>query len=169
MFGERVGGGGVGGGVEPILRETRKSTANQAKVVMQIQVLGFSFNKRVFRGLESFFSSSRRHFYKWREVLVTQLCLALCNAMDCNLPGFSVHGILQARILEWVVIPFSRGFPTEGLNTGLLHCRQILYHLSHQEISLINVNIFYKRVSSQFSERLMCLLFFCFSLITSAK
>ena len=94
MFGERVGGGGVGGGVEPILRETRKSTANQAKVVMQIQVLGFSFDKRVFRGLESFFSSYRRHFYKWREVLVTQLCLALCNPMDCNPPGFSVHGIL---------------------------------------------------------------------------
>lgn len=45
MFGERVGGGGVRGGVEPILRETRKSTANQAKVVMQIQVLGFSFDK----------------------------------------------------------------------------------------------------------------------------
>ena len=49
-------------------------------------------------------------------------------------PGSSVHGILQARILEWVAIPFSRGiFPTQGLNPGLLHCRQILYRLSHQE------------------------------------
>ena len=47
--------------------------------------------------------------------------------------GCSVHGILQARILEWVAIPFSRGiFPTQVLNLGLLHCRQILYHLSHQ-------------------------------------
>ena len=134
MFGERVGGGGVGGGVEPILRETRKSTANQAKVVMQIQVLGFSFDKRVFRGLESFFSSYRRHFYKWREVLVTQLCLALCNPMDCNPPGSSVRGILQARILEWVTIPFSREiFLTQGSNPSLLHCRGILYHLGHQE------------------------------------
>ena len=38
-----------------------------------------------------------------------QLCLTLCNPMDCSLPGSSVHGILQARILEWVTISFSRG------------------------------------------------------------
>ena len=43
------------------------------------------------------------------KVLVTQLCPALCSPMDCNSPGSSVHGILQTRILEWVVIPFSRG------------------------------------------------------------
>ena len=47
-----------------------------------------------------------------------------------RLPGSSVCGILQARILKWVAIPFSRGiFPTQGLNPSLLHCRQILYHL----------------------------------------
>ena len=40
---------------------------------------------------------------------VTQLCPTLCNPMDCNPPGSSVHGILQARILEWVAISFSRG------------------------------------------------------------
>ena len=46
--------------------------------------------------------------------------------MDCSLPDSSVHGILQARILEWVAIPFSRGiFPTQGSNPHLLHCRQI--------------------------------------------
>ena len=51
--------------------------------------------------------------------------------MDCSPPGSSVHGILQARILEWVTIPFSRGiFSTQGLNVGLLHCRWILYRLS---------------------------------------
>ena len=43
------------------------------------------------------------------KVLVTQLCSTLCDPMDCSLPGSSVHGILQARILEWVAIPFSRG------------------------------------------------------------
>ena len=43
------------------------------------------------------------------KVLVTQLCLAFCDAMDYSPPGSSVHGILQARILEWVAIPFSRG------------------------------------------------------------
>ena len=41
--------------------------------------------------------------------LVAQLCPSLCDAMDCILPGSSVHGILQARILEWVAILFSRG------------------------------------------------------------
>ena len=38
-----------------------------------------------------------------------QLCLTLCNPMDCNVPVSSVHGILQARILEWVAMPSSRG------------------------------------------------------------
>ena len=42
-------------------------------------------------------------------VSVTQSCLTLCDPMDCSPPGFSVHGILQSRILEWVTIPFSRG------------------------------------------------------------
>ena len=41
-------------------------------------------------------------------VLLTQSCLTLCDPIDCSLPGFSVHWISQARILEWVAIPFSR-------------------------------------------------------------
>ena len=66
-------------------------------------------------------------------VLVAQSCPTLCNPMDCSPPGSSVHGILQARVLKWVVIPFSRGSPvrSQGSNPGLLHCRQILYHLRH--------------------------------------
>ena len=43
------------------------------------------------------------------KVLVAQSCPTLCDPRDCSLPGSSVHGILQARILEWVSIPFSRG------------------------------------------------------------
>ena len=43
------------------------------------------------------------------KMLVTQSCPALCNPRDCSLPGSSIHGILQTRMLEWVVIPFSRG------------------------------------------------------------
>ena len=52
--------------------------------------------------------------YKWTsiwrklKVLVTPLCLTVCDPLNCSLPGSSVHGILQARILEWVTIPFSR-------------------------------------------------------------
>ena len=42
-------------------------------------------------------------------VLIVQSCLTLCNPMHCSPPGFSVHDILQARILEWVAISFSRG------------------------------------------------------------
>ena len=42
-------------------------------------------------------------------VLVAQSCLTLCNLTDCVLPGSSVHGSLQARILEWVAIHFSGG------------------------------------------------------------
>ena len=58
--------------------------------------------------------------------------------MDCSLQGSSVHGILQARILEWVAISFSQGiFLTLELNPGLLHCRQILYQLSYKG-SLMN-------------------------------
>ena len=41
-------------------------------------------------------------------VFVAQLCLTLCDSMDCSPPGSSVHGIFQARILEWVAFPFSR-------------------------------------------------------------
>ena len=42
------------------------------------------------------------------KVLVAQSCLTLCSTMDCSLPGSSVHGLLQAKILEWLAIPFSR-------------------------------------------------------------
>ena len=70
---------------------------------------------------------------------VSQLCLTLCSPVDCSLPGSSIHGIFQARILEWVAIIgvgchfLLQGiFPTQGSNPGLLHCRQTLYHLSHQ-------------------------------------
>ena len=50
----------------------------------------------------------------------------LCNPADCSLPGSSVHGILQARILEWVAIPFSR-----ESNLGILHYKWILHCLNH--------------------------------------
>ena len=42
-------------------------------------------------------------------VLVAQLCPILCDPMDCRLPGSSVHEILQARVLQCIAIPFSRG------------------------------------------------------------
>ena len=66
--------------------------------------------------------------------------------MDCSLPGSYVHGLFQARTLEWVAISFSKGSsrprdqtPVTCITNGLLHCRQILYWLSHQE-SLKRIN-----------------------------
>ena len=44
-----------------------------------------------------------------------QLCLTLCNPVDCSLPASSVRGILQARILEWVTIPFLQEAPVQTL------------------------------------------------------
>ena len=67
------------------------------------------------------------------ELFIAQSCPTLCDAMDYSPTGSSVHGILQARILKWVAMPFSRGiFQIQGSNRGLLHYKQILYHLSHQ-------------------------------------
>ena len=65
-------------------------------------------------------------------VLVIQSCLTLCNSMDCSQPASSVHGILQARILDWVTISISRG---SSWPRGLLLCRQIHYHLSLPSVS----------------------------------
>ena len=73
-------------------------------------------------------------------MLVTQSSLTLCNPVDCSPSGSSVHGILWARILESAAIPFSKGiFQAQGLNLSLPHCRQILYHLSHQETHMYTI------------------------------
>ena len=56
-----------------------------------------------------FTTFSVAYIYIFIKCEVAQLCLTLCDPMDCSLPGSSVHGILQARILEWVAISFSRG------------------------------------------------------------
>ena len=65
-------------------------------------------------------------------------CPTCCDPLDCGPPGFSVCGISQTGILEWVAISFSSGSSQQGLNPGLLHCMQILDQLSHQG-SLINL------------------------------
>ena len=64
-----------------------------------------------------------------------QLCLTPCNPMDWGLPGSSVHGILQARILEWVAMPSSRASsqPKDQTRISYISCvgRQVLYHQHH--------------------------------------
>ena len=61
---------------------------------------------------------------------VTQSCPILCDPMDYNLLGSSVHGILQARVLELVAISFSGDLSDSEIKPG--SCRKMLYHLSHQ-------------------------------------
>ena len=66
---------------------------------------------------------------------IAQLCPTLCDPMDCSPPGSSVHGILQARILKWVAKASSiaSSWPRDQTHVclHLLHCRRILYPLSH--------------------------------------
>ena len=72
---------------------------------------------------------------------VAQLCPTLCDPMNCSPPGSSVHEIFQAKHTGVCCHFLLQGiFPTQGLNPGLLHCRQILYQLSYKG-SPINVNI----------------------------
>ena len=65
-------------------------------------------------------------------VLVTQSCLTLCDPMDCSPPDSSVHGILQARIVRWIAISFSRGSsqPMDRTHVSYISCTGIgfLYH-----------------------------------------
>ena len=67
-----------------------------------------------------------------KHVKVSQLCLTLCDLMDCNLLGSSVHGILQARILESAAMPSSRGSSQCGDRThisyGPCNSRWVLYY-----------------------------------------
>ena len=73
---------------------------------------------------------------RWVSGLMCQILshsvVSVCNPMDCSLPGSSVHGILQARILEWVAISYSKGSsrPRDWTCVSCVPCigRQILYH-----------------------------------------
>ena len=54
------------------------------------------------------------------KILITPSCLTLCNLMDCSPLGSPVHGILEARILEWVVFPSQGDLPNSGIKPGSL-------------------------------------------------
>ena len=74
------------------------------------------------------------YFSPWCWRSVAKSCLTLCDPMDCNPPGSSVHGIFQAKTLRWVAISLQGIFPTQGLNPcllGLLHWQEVSSPLSH--------------------------------------
>ena len=65
--------------------------------------------------------------------LFAQLCPTLCDPMDCNTPGFSIHENSPGKNTGVGCDAFLQGiFPTQGSNQGLPHCKQIFYWLSHQ-------------------------------------
>ena len=65
--------------------------------------------------------------------LVSRLCLTLCHPMDCSRPGYSAHGILQTRILEWAAISFSRQSSRFRVDLGPPALQVVSLPLSHQE------------------------------------
>ena len=73
-------------------------------------------------------------------MLVAQSCLTLCDPTDCSPPGSFVHGILQARTLEWVAIPFSRG-SSQRRDQTQVSCigRLFLHHPSHRGRRVIDL------------------------------
>ena len=81
---------------------------------------------------------------------VTQSCPTLCDPRDCSLPGSSVHGIFQARILEWVVISFSRSSQPRDRTHASCIGAQILYCWAtreawHQHYLYLNFPIVHKK------------------------
>ena len=83
-------------------------------------------------------------FYQYKDIyysklchLVAKLCLTLCNPMDCSLPGSSVLGILQAKLLEWVAIPVSKGCSQPRNQTWIFRVsctgKRIFYHWSTRD------------------------------------
>ena len=89
---------------------------------------------------------SNQHGKKYVLCLVTQLCPTLCGPMYCRPPGSSVHGDSSGQNTGVGCHALLQGiFLTQGSNPGLPHCRQILYHLSHQGSPEENI-IYPKRI-----------------------
>ena len=87
------------------------------------------------RGRQPVYNSAGRRLElkrRWRDLMCARSCLTLRDPMDCSPPDFSVHGIFQARMLEWVVTSFSKGSspPRDQTIVSCVSCngRQILYH-----------------------------------------
>ena len=80
-------------------------------------------------------TAQRRRIYDFYalKVLVAQSCPALCDPADCSPPGSPAHGDFPSKNTGVGCHAIFQGIsPTQGLSLGLLHRRQILYHLSHQ-------------------------------------
>ena len=81
------------------------------------------------------------------KVSVTQSCPALCDPMDCSPPGFSVHGILQARIVEWISFPSPEELPNPGIEpwSPALQADSLLFELQESSYTAIKINLLKKK------------------------
>ena len=84
-------------------------------------------------------------FMCWCDVWSLSCVRLFCDPMDCSLPGSSVHGILQARILEWVAIPFSRGSSRPKDQTQVSCIAGRFFTIRATRETQINYNSFLKR------------------------
>ena len=88
--------------------------------------------------------------YQSVKALVTESYLTLCNPMDCRPPGSSVHGIVQARILEWIAISFSRGSSRPRYQTWVSRTAGRLFTvLAHQGGCLVMVHLHMMQVTRE--------------------
>ena len=110
-----------------------KKSAGRTSLV--IQWLRLHSSNAEGKGLLSGWGTKSPHASQHKCVLNRFSCVRLCDPMNCSLPGSSVQGILQARILEWVAIPSSRGSSQPRVRTHIsyISCtgRWVLYHLCH--------------------------------------
>ena len=97
--------------------------------------------------------------YVYVKVLVAPSCPTLCNPMDCSPPGSSVHGISQARILEWVAMSFSRGSSPPRDKTHLLG-RWIPYHWVTKEDTHTHTHKYIWQLCSLYIHTYICNILF---------
>ena len=97
------------------------------------------------------------YFSLYEEVLVTQLCLTLCDPMDCSPPGSCVHGILQARILEWLPFPPPGDLPNPGIEPQCpaLQADSLPSEPPGKQVLNINMIIFAKKIPTSMSIKIL--------------
>ena len=97
---------------------------------------------------------------------MAQSCLTLCDPRDCSLPGSSVHGVFQARTLEWVAVLFSREFSQPGDPTQVSHMADRFFTIraTREALWLERVEVFNQKSGLEFLHHLNFLRFLLFSL-----
>ena len=121
-------------------------------LLRQVRWSGSPISWRIFHSL---LSSTQSKAVKVK-VKVTQSCPIFCDPTDCSLPGFSIHGIFQARVLEWVAISFSRGSSQPRDRTQVSSIVGSCFNrLSQGSPKAVKVTPFYPEYEAQCTHRLL--------------